>query len=63
MTTSEFLSTGELAMRWHTTIRTLARWRDEKTGPAWVKLQGRVLYRLSDVLAYEADNTITTETT
>ena len=55
--TSEFMTADELATRWHVTIRTLARWRAESTGPKWVKIEGRVLYRLAAIEAHERDNT------
>jgi hypothetical protein len=44
----------ELAERWRVSGRTLERWRRNRTGPAWLQLNGRVLYRMSDVLAFEA---------
>ena len=34
--------------------RTLERWRWLKTGPAYIKVGGRVVYALTDVEAYEA---------
>jgi predicted heme/steroid binding protein len=39
------------------TLATLATWRSRNTGPAYVKVGGKVLYRVSDVEAYEAKNT------
>ncbi len=47
------LSPDDLARRWRRSTRTLERWRRARTGPAWLRLHGRVLYRLEDVLAYE----------
>ena len=44
---------AELARRWRISPRTLERWRCAGTGPAWLRLNGRVLYRLEDVLAFE----------
>ena len=44
---------AELAERWRVSPRTLERWRVTGTGPAWVQLNGRVLYRLEDVEAFE----------
>ena len=44
----------ELAGRWRISARTLERWRWRKQGPAYLKIGGRVVYRLADVLAYEA---------
>lgn len=52
------LTPAELCERWNGTIReaTLATWRSRQTGPKYVKVGGRVLYRISDVEAYEAKN-------
>ena len=43
-----------LAQRWNISEATLERWRSEGIGPMFLKLQGRVLYRLVDIEAYEA---------
>ena len=48
-----FLLERELAKRWHRSPRTLQRWRDNGTGPAYVRIGGRVLYRLLDVVVHE----------
>ena len=42
-----------LAQRWDVSEATLERWRTEGLGPKFLKLQGRVLYRLVDIEAYE----------
>lgn len=47
------LNQKELAARWGISPRTLERWRSQKTGPPWIELGGRVIYRTEDVLAYE----------
>lgn len=44
-----------LARRWDTSTRTLERWRVAGTGPSYIKLNGRVVYRLEDVVAFELD--------
>lgn len=44
----------ELADRWRLSPRTLERWRANGVGPVWLRLNGRVLYRIADVEAYEA---------
>lgn len=44
----------DLAERWNISARTLERWRWIGEGPRYVKLGGRVRYRLEDVEAYEA---------
>ncbi|MFH1157626.1 MAG: helix-turn-helix domain-containing protein [Pseudomonadota bacterium] len=43
----------ELSRRWGMSPRTLERWRWLGEGPAFVKLGGKVVYRLSDIEAYE----------
>ena len=43
-----------VAARWGMSVRTLERWRFLNQGPAFLKLIGRVVYRLEDVEAFEA---------
>ena len=50
-----------LAERWNLSPRTLERWRWERIGPRYLKLGGRVVYRLEDVEAYEAQQVRNTE--
>ncbi|MCC2654269.1 MAG: hypothetical protein K0Q60_4435 [Microvirga sp.] len=45
----------ELARRWKLSPRTLERWRWLGQGPRFMKLGGRVAYRLEDVEAFEAE--------
>ena len=47
------LNQGELADRWNVSAATLERWRTAGIGPVFLKLQGRVLYRIEDIEAYE----------
>ena len=47
----------ELAVRWRVSHRTLERWRWTGEGPRFVKLGGRVVYRLSDTEEYEKEMT------
>ena len=49
------LGQNELARRWNISPRTLERWRWLKVGPAYLKLGGRVAYRLEDIEAYEVE--------
>jgi predicted site-specific integrase-resolvase len=44
----------DLAVRWNISHRTLERWRRTGYGPAFIKMGGRVVYRLEDVEAFEA---------
>jgi predicted site-specific integrase-resolvase len=50
------LNQGELAERWNISEATLERWRSDGIGPVFLKLQGRVLYRIEDVEAFETES-------
>ena len=50
------LNQAELAERWGVSEATLERWRSDGNGPIFLKLQGRVLYRLEDIEAFEAES-------
>lgn len=43
----------QLAARWNISHRTLERWRWSGEGPQFIKIGGRVVYRLADIEAYE----------
>jgi hypothetical protein len=43
-----------VAQRWSVSPRTLERWRWIGTGPRFLKIGGRVVYRVEDIEAYEA---------
>lgn len=43
----------QLATRWNISEASLERWRCEGIGPVFMKLHGRVLYRLCDIETYE----------
>jgi len=45
----------ELAARWHISHRTLERWRWSGEGPRYIKIGGRVVYRVEDIEAFEAE--------
>lgn len=47
------LTQKDLARRWTISPRTLERWRWTGDGPVYMKIGGRVVYRLEDILAYE----------
>jgi len=44
----------ELAARLNISPRTLERWRWTGEGPRYMKVGGRVVYRLEDIEGYEA---------
>lgn len=51
-----YLKASDVARRWRTTDGYLRDLRAKGKGPAFVKLShGRVMYRASDILKYEAD--------
>ena len=49
------LNQRQLADRWGLSEASLERWRSEGIGPVFLKIQGRVLYRIEDIESYEAD--------
>ena len=53
---TKHLNQVELSRRWCLSPRTLERWRWLKQGPDYVKVGGRVLYRLDDIEAFEVAN-------
>ena len=55
--TIRHLNQNELADRWNISHRTLERWRWTGEGPTFLKIGGRVVYRLEDVEAFEAEQT------
>jgi hypothetical protein len=44
----------ELSRRWSISPRTLERWRWRRMGPRYIKIGGRVVYRIEDIEAFEA---------
>jgi len=52
----------ELARRWRLSPRTLEGWRWRGLGPPYLKIVGRVVYRLEDVEAFEAQRARDTKT-
>jgi hypothetical protein len=48
------LNQVQLSRRWSISPRTLERWRWLKSGPQYLKIGGRVVYRIEDIEAYEA---------
>jgi len=47
------LNQAELSRRWSLSPRTLENLRWKRKGPPYLKLGGRVVYRVDDVEAYE----------
>ena len=55
------LNQSKLAKRWNVSEATLERWRSVGIGPSYLKLNGRVIYRQTDIEAYE-ESCLTTST-
>lgn len=51
--TVKHLNQQQLAQRWDRSEASLERWRSEGIGPVFMKLQGRILYRIEDIEAFE----------
>ncbi|WP_247422778.1 helix-turn-helix transcriptional regulator [Ralstonia pseudosolanacearum] len=51
------LSPRQLASRWGLSEKTLERWRMLGTGPMFLKLGARVLYRMDEIEAHEQRRT------
>jgi hypothetical protein len=49
----ELLTEKMLADRWACSVARLQRWRTVGEGPPYLKIVGKVLYRLKDIEAYE----------
>jgi glucose-6-phosphate 1-dehydrogenase len=52
---TKHLNQLELARRWALSPRTLERWRWTGVGPRYLKVGKRIVYRLSDVEAFEQE--------
>lgn len=52
---TNWLNQDELAARWGLSPRTLEAWRSERRGPAFLKIGGRVHYRLEDIEGWESE--------
>lgn len=54
-----FLTPDELSARYHgrISVRTLANWRYQGTGPRYIRLGGKVLYPLTGVVEWEIGRT------
>lgn len=49
------MNQGQLAQRWDLSPRTLEQWRWRGVGPRYMKIGGRVIYRLQDVEDFEVE--------
>jgi len=51
-----FLTENDLTKRWTVSNKTLQRWRSTGYGLPYLKLSGKVRYRLQDVIDFERDS-------
>jgi hypothetical protein len=49
------LTQNDLANRWNKSVHTIERYRCEGTGPVYLKIGGKVMYRLIDIEAFESE--------
>ena len=56
MTEQLLLSEKSLARKWGISHKTLQRWRWLKTGPAYIKIGGRIRYSTDSIKEYEDSN-------
>jgi hypothetical protein len=54
----DLLTEEMLAARWHCSSSRLQHWRSHGIGIQYIKLVGRVLYRLEDVIEFEKNSLI-----
>ncbi len=55
----KLLTTEDLAHRWSMAVGTLENWRQDGTGPRYVKLgKKKIVYRLSAIVEYERTNEV-----
>ena len=53
------LTPADLAKRWSVSVGHLANLRSMGTGPSYLKLGGRILYRALDIEGYEQRSLVT----
>ena len=52
---TQHIDTHQLAKRWCLSYKSIARLRQYGGGPHYLRIRGRVVYRLEDVVAYEQE--------
>ncbi|MHA0320360.1 helix-turn-helix domain-containing protein [Sphingomonas melonis] len=55
---NDFFNQSELARRWRVSPRTLEGWRFSKRKVPYLKIGGRVLYRVADIERLERDSEV-----
>jgi hypothetical protein len=49
------LTQSDLANRWNKSVHTIERYRCEGTGPIYLKIGGKVMYRVKDIEKFEEE--------
>ncbi len=57
----DLLTEQVLAQRWHCSTSRLQRWRAANTGPSYLKIGGKVLYRQEDIRTFEVAHLVKTQ--
>jgi|TARA_A100000171_G_C2035740_1_gene98006 hypothetical protein len=57
----QFLTTQELADRWRKSKRTLENQRGKGVGVDYIKIDGKVLYDIETIIAYENQSKISND--
>ena len=50
------LTQSDLANRWNKSVHTIERYRTEGNGPIYLKIGGKVMYRVKDIEKFEEDH-------
>ncbi|MBT4879516.1 MAG: DNA-binding protein [Alphaproteobacteria bacterium] len=50
---SNLITSHDLSRRWCVKSSTLSQWRWNGRGPKYLKIGGRILYRIDDIVAFE----------
>lgn len=54
LTAEPLMTAEELSARYGVPVKTLANWRSNRQGPAYIKAGKHIRYRVKDVLEWEA---------
>lgn len=57
----KFIDTKQLAERWMRSPRTIENWRNKKMGPDYVKLAGKVVDDMEEILKVEEESKVSNE--
>lgn len=49
------LTQSDLAGRWNKSVHTIERYRTEGVGPIYLKIGGKVMYRIKDIEKFEEE--------